>query len=135
MGTEEDVIVGTYTKAKDFQPVIANINDVRLPGGPWTRAQFTVTAGLMLFLLWTRSLWAHFGFLVNVLLAVGIPVFVGWLARAQKIEGRDPLGYFLGLFSLFTAPGRGIVQGKPWRSPRPRRLGGKAFYGNPGRWS
>ncbi|MER6312335.1 hypothetical protein ABT237_00990 [Streptomyces sp. NPDC001581] len=67
----------------------------------------------------TRDLWAHFG-AMNFLLMALIPWGLAWVLRYARLDGRDPARAVRSLFIYSSTPAQGRLAGKPQRVARPR---------------
>ncbi|GHE13802.1 hypothetical protein [Streptomyces alanosinicus] len=113
-----DTLVGRcYTKARRHPLVIGRWpGGGVLWGGPYSVPQLIVMVGSFVALILFRSLWAHFGVVLNVMFAFAVPYALGWTVRRLNVDGRNPLaaaGSFLG---LLTAPAAGRLGGRPLKT-------------------
>lgn len=65
---------------------------------------------------------------VTIMLAVGLPLLLGWVVRRTRIEGRSLPRYLLGRLSLFWVPKLGQVRGRPHRYGKAARPGAAWIY-------
>lgn len=79
----------SYTHSRRFPLVIGNIQGLQLRI-PWTPAQLGIAVGTWIALALGRDLWGHLTPLGNALVFLGLPPFLAWKARANRIEGRAP---------------------------------------------
>jgi hypothetical protein len=121
----EPIACRVYTHARRHPIVIGNIQGLRIP--PVTPAQLGLLVGGVVFLAVTRTLWAHFGAVVNVLVLLGVPLGLAWSARAVRMEGRAPWRAALGWLQLFGTPSEGECLGRRVRRPRTVRYRGRTW--------
>jgi hypothetical protein len=118
--SEEELIGPSYTRARKHPLVIGKLPGAgRLPGGPYTITQvmtMVITFGLLVM---TKDLWAHFGVL-NFLLMALTPWGLAWMLRYARLDGRDPARAVRSLLIYSSAPAQGRLAGKPQRVTRPR---------------
>ncbi|MEU5137037.1 hypothetical protein [Streptomyces californicus] len=117
---EEELIGHSYTRARKHPLVIGKLPGAgRIPGGPYTITQvmtMVITFGLLVL---TRGLWAHFGAMNFVLMALA-PWGLAWVLRYARLDGRDPARAVRSLFIYSSTPAQGRLAGKPQRAARPR---------------
>jgi hypothetical protein len=70
-------------------------------------------------LVMTRDLWAHFGAMNFILMAL-IPWGLAWVLRYARLDGRDPARAVRSLLIYSSTPAQGRLAGKPQRVARPR---------------
>lgn len=118
-----DVLVGRcYTRARRHPLVIGRWpGGGVLWGGPYSVPQLVVMAGSFVALLLFRPVWAHFGFVLNVLLAFGVPYALGLTVRRLNVDGRNPLVAVGSVLGLLAAPSTGRLGGRPVKGLDRRR--------------
>lgn len=81
-----------YTAARRFPQLIGRTPDgTKLPFGPYTVVQIGV-AGVTAIVLWnTTAVWARFGLIANVVVAVGLVFAAVWSAGRLPPGLRNPL--------------------------------------------
>jgi hypothetical protein len=99
-----------YTQGRRHPIVIGNIQGLRIP--PVTPAQLFVGVAALVLLIATQSLWAHFGWAVNGMMLIALPLGLAFAARALRIEGRAPWRAGLGWANLVLAPRNGRRLGR-----------------------
>ncbi|KOT46840.1 hypothetical protein ADK41_01365 [Streptomyces caelestis] len=118
--SEEELIGHSYTRARKHPLVIGKLPGAgRLPGGPYTITQvmtMVITFGLLVM---TKDLWAHFGAMNFILMAL-IPWGLAWVLRYARLDGRDPARAVRSLLIYSSTPAQGRLAGKPQRVARPR---------------
>jgi hypothetical protein len=120
-GAEDEVIeCQTYTHARRFPLVVGQIGGYYLPV-PWTPAQLIVAIGSLLLLVWSRSVWAHFGVIGNVMILLGLPLLLSWLVRHLRIEGRSTTRAIAGFVRYLARSRSGRMHGRPVVQPRAHR--------------
>lgn len=97
-----------------------------LPLGPYTLTQLAILVGSIIVLVKTRIVWAHFGPL-NLVIGVGLPVVLTYVARRTRLEGRDPVRALLAGATYLLQPRAGYLRGRAWRAPAPVRTPGRGF--------
>ena len=118
--SEEELIGHSYTRARKHPLVIGTLPGAgRLPGGPYTITQVMTMVISFGLLVMTRDLWAHFGAMNFVLMAL-IPWGLAWVLRYARLDGRDPARAVRSLFIYSSTPAQGRLAGKPQRVARPR---------------
>ncbi|WP_327740611.1 conjugal transfer protein (plasmid) [Streptomyces nojiriensis] len=118
--SEEELIGHSYTRARKHPLVIGKLPGAgRLPGGPYTITQVMTMVCSFGLLVMTRDLWAHFG-AMNFLLMALIPWGLAWVLRYARLDGRDPARAMRSLFIYSSTPAQGRLAGKPQRVARPR---------------
>lgn len=118
--SEEELIGHSYTRARKHPLVIGKLPGAgRLPGGPYTITQVMTMVISFGLLVMTRDLWAHFGAMNFVLMAL-IPWGLAWVLRYARLDGRDPARAVRSLFIYSSTPAQGRLAGKPQRVARPR---------------
>jgi len=118
----------TYTKGRR-QPYLIRKwpgSNWALPLGPYTITQLLVFVGSVYLLLSYRELWGHFGHF-NLVIGVGLPLLLTYLARHSRVEGRDPLRAGVALAGLLLQPHTGYLGGDAFRVPGPTRQRGGRF--------
>lgn len=118
----------SYTAARRYPLVIGRIGGWRPPWGPWTIPQYAAAVVVLLVLVQTRGLWAHFPALVNLAAAGGLPLAAGWSLRRVRVEGRAAHRALLGRASLLLAPRAGVSAGRVQRPAPARRVTGAAAF-------
>jgi hypothetical protein len=123
-GTES--LVGyCYTRARRHPLVIGRFpGGGQLWGGPYTIPQAIVIAGSFVVLLVFRPLWAHFGLLLNVVIAVAVPYTLGLAAKRVNVDGRNPLAVAGSVLTLVASPATGRMGGKPLKDLTRRQVRG-----------
>ncbi|MGW7068844.1 hypothetical protein ACWGII_38000 [Streptomyces sp. NPDC054855] len=111
----EDALIGRcYTKARRHPLVVGTLpGGGRLWGGPYTIPQLVVAAVSFALLLLFRPVWAHFGSVLNVLIAVGVPLGLAFAVRRVSVDGRNPLAVAGSVLSVLGAPAEGRLGGRP----------------------
>ncbi|MFF8538427.1 hypothetical protein ACF07B_41705 [Streptomyces sp. NPDC015532] len=118
--SEEELIGHSYTRARKHPLVIGKLPGAgRLPGGPYTITQVMTMVISFGLLVMTRELWAHFGAMNFILMAL-IPWGLAWLLRYARLDGRDPARAVRSLLIYSSTPAQGRLAGKPQRVARPR---------------
>ncbi|MFD8732335.1 hypothetical protein [Streptomyces sp. NPDC059611] len=118
--SEEELIGHSYTRARKHPLVIGKLPGAgRLPGGPYTITQVMTMVISFGLLVMARDLWAHFGAMNFVLMAL-IPWGLAWVLRYARLDGRDPARAVRSLFIYSSTPAQGRLAGKPQRAGRPR---------------
>ncbi|MFD8416562.1 hypothetical protein ACFV2Q_33275 [Streptomyces sp. NPDC059650] len=118
--SEEELIGRSYTRARKHPLVIGKLPGAgRLPGGPYTITQVMTMVCSFGLLVMTRDLWAHFG-AMNFLLMALIPWGLAWVLRYARLDGRDPARAVRSLLIYSSTPAQGRLAGKPQRVTRPR---------------
>ncbi|MCX4673670.1 hypothetical protein OG453_44755 [Streptomyces sp. NBC_01381] len=111
---EETLIGRCYTKARRHPLVIGTFpGGGRLWGGPYTIPQLAVAAASFALLLLFRPLWAHFGAVGNVLIAVAVPISLAFAVRRVSVDGRNPLAVAGSVLSVLGSPAEGRLGGRP----------------------
>ncbi|MEU2770746.1 MULTISPECIES: hypothetical protein [Streptomyces] len=121
MSASEEQLVGhSYTRARRHPLVIGKLPGAgRLPGGPYTITQVMTMVISFGLLVMTRDLWAHFGAMNFILMAL-IPWGLAWVLRYARLDGRDPARAVRSLLIYSSTPAQGRLAGKPQRAARPR---------------
>lgn len=111
----EDALIGRcYTKARRHPLVVGTLpGGGRLWGGPYTIPQLVVAAASFALLLLFRPVWAHFGGVLNVLIAVGVPLGLAFAVRRVSVDGRNPLAVAGSVLSVLGSPAEGRLGGRP----------------------
>lgn len=111
----EDALIGRcYTKARRHPLVVGTLpGGGRLWGGPYTIPQLIVAAASFALLLLFRPVWAHFGSVLNVLIAVGVPLGLAFGVRRVSVDGRNPLAVAGSVLSVLGSPADGRLGGRP----------------------
>lgn len=118
--SEEELTGHSYTRARKHPLVIGKLPGAgRLPGGPYTITQVMTMVISFGLLVLTRELWAHFGAMNFILMAL-IPWGLAWVLRYARLDGRDPARAVRSLFIYSSTPAQGRLAGKPQRVARPR---------------
>ncbi|MFI8007797.1 hypothetical protein [Streptomyces sp. NPDC086010] len=118
--SEEELIGHSYTRARKHPLVIGKLPGAgRLPGGPYTITQVMTMVISFGLLVMTRSLWAHFGAMNFILMAL-IPWGLAWVLRYARLDDRDPARAVRSLLIYSSTPAQGRLAGKPQRVARPR---------------
>ncbi|MEU0214106.1 hypothetical protein ABZ281_02920 [Streptomyces sp. NPDC006265] len=118
--SEEELTGHSYTRARKHPLVIGKLPGAgRLPGGPYTITQVMTMVISFGLLVMTRELWAHFGAMNFILMAL-IPWGLAWVLRYARLDGRDPARAVRSLFIYSSTPAQGRLAGKPQRVARPR---------------
>ncbi|MBT1187888.1 hypothetical protein HET69_28855 [Streptomyces sp. CJ_13] len=118
--SEEELIGHSYTRARRHPLVIGKLPGAgRLPGGPYTITQVMTMVISFGLLVMTRDLWAHFGAMNFILMAL-IPWGLAWVLRYARLDGRDPARAVRSLLIYSSTPAQGRLAGKPQRVARPR---------------
>jgi 3-oxoacyl-[acyl-carrier protein] reductase len=118
--SEEELIGHSYTRARKHPLVIGKLPGAgRLPGGPYTITQVMTMVISFGLLVMTRGLWAHFGAMNFILMAL-IPWGLAWVLRYARLDGRDPARAVRSLLIYSSTPAQGRLAGKPQRVARPR---------------
>ncbi|MFJ9968414.1 hypothetical protein [Streptomyces avermitilis] len=118
--SEEELIGHSYTRARKHPLVIGKLPGAgRLPGGPYTITQVMTMVISFGLLVMTRELWAHFGAMNFILMAL-IPWGLAWVLRYARLDGRDPARAVRSLLIYSSTPAQGRLAGKPQRAARPR---------------
>jgi len=118
--SEEELIGHSYTRARKHPLVIGKLPGAgRLPGGPYTITQVMTMVISFGLLVMTRELWAHFGAMNFILMAL-IPWGLAWVLRYARLDGRDPARAVRSLLIYSSTPAQGRLAGKPQRVARPR---------------
>ncbi|MFG2437877.1 hypothetical protein [Streptomyces sp. NPDC048508] len=122
--TGTDVLVGyCYTRARRHPLVIGRFpGGGQMWGGPYTIPQAIVIAGTFTVLLMFRPIWAHFGLLLNVAIAVGVPYTLGMVVKRINVDGRNPLAVASSVVSLMANPSTGRMRGRPLKDLTRRPL-------------
>lgn len=113
----------SYTHARRHSFVAGKVGGSSLPilivsGGETTvtAAQFVTVIAVFLVLLATRTVWAHFGHVLDTAIFLGSPIVAGRLIRHTTIEGRSPFAAGLGLAQLgWMRLAGGVHRGRRWR--------------------
>ncbi|MFC7986517.1 hypothetical protein [Streptomyces sp. NPDC057336] len=118
--SEEELVGHSYTRARRHPLVIGKLPGAgRLPGGPYTITQVMTMVISFGLLVMTRDLWAHFGAMNFILMAL-IPWGLAWVLRYARLDGRDPARAVRSLLIYSSTPAQGRLAGKPQRAARPR---------------
>ncbi|WP_331731754.1 hypothetical protein [Streptomyces sp. NBC_00073] len=118
--SEEELIGHSYTRARKHPLVIGKLPGAgRLPGGPYTITQVMTMVCSFGLLVMTRDLWAHFGAMNFILMAL-IPWGLAWVLRYARLDGRDPARAVRSLLIYSSTPSQGRLAGKPQQVARPR---------------
>ncbi|WP_331729377.1 conjugal transfer protein (plasmid) [Streptomyces avidinii] len=118
--SEEELIGHSYTRARKHPLVIGKLPGAgRLPGGPYTITQVMTMVCSFGLLVMTRDLWAHFGAMNFIVMAL-IPWGLAWVLRYARLDGRDPARAVRSLLIYSSTPAQGRLAGKPQRVARPR---------------
>ncbi|GAA1923652.1 hypothetical protein [Streptantibioticus ferralitis] len=120
----------TYTKARRRTKVTGQWpGGGYLPFGPYTNTQLGVMVGSFALLAVVMYVADPFGWLVDLVLLVGVPVALGFAVRTVQVQGRNPLLAAASAVLLLTAPERGRLHGRPVKRLRPTRLEGLVTIG------
>lgn len=112
-GKDERLVGRSYTRARKHRMVIGHFpGGGRLWGGPYTVPQLIVMTVSFILLMVFRPLWAHFGMIVNVLVAVLVPYALALAVRRIHVDSRSPLAVVGSVFGLLAAPTEGRIGGK-----------------------
>ncbi|MFE9121518.1 hypothetical protein [Streptomyces sp. NPDC007172] len=118
--SEEELVGHSYTRARRHPLVIGKLPGAgRLPGGPYTITQVMTMVISFGLLVLTRQLWARFGAMNFILMAL-IPWGLAWVLRYARLDGRDPARAVRSLLIYSSTPAQGRLAGKPQRVARPR---------------
>ncbi|MFJ5035539.1 hypothetical protein ACIQB5_47805 [Streptomyces sp. NPDC088560] len=119
-----DTLVGRcYTKARRHPLVIGRWpGGGVLWGGPYTVPQLIVMVGSFVALILFRPIWAHFGVVLNVMIAFAVPYALGWTVRRLSVDGRNPLAATASVLGLLAAPSAGRLGGRPLKTLNRARL-------------
>lgn len=111
-----------FTSARRHPNVIGVIGGWALPW-PVTPTQLGVLIGTFLVLLKTKAVWGAVlpGFATLTILG-GLPLAAAWAVRYFRIEGRSPMRAAAGALAYLVRPRAGVLQGRAYRCPPPRRL-------------
>ena len=109
-----DTLVGRcYTKARRHPLVVGRWpGGGVLWGGPYSVPQLIVMVGSFVALMVFRPVWAHFGFVLNVMVAFAVPYALGWTVRRLNVDGRNPLAAAGSALGLLAAPSAGRLGGR-----------------------
>ncbi len=115
-----------YTAARRFPQLIGRTPDgTKLPFGPYTVVQMAV-GGVALVVLWnTTGLWARFGLIANIVVAISLLFAAVWSAGRLPPGLRNPLvivGGWLKAAERSLGSGRAVAL---VRLPKPRVAGGQ----------
>ncbi|MFD4482802.1 hypothetical protein ACFWPU_42775 [Streptomyces sp. NPDC058471] len=126
-GAEEALVGRCYTKARRHPLVVGTLpGGGRLWGGPYTIPQLVVAAASFALLLLFRPLWAHFGGVLNVLIAVGVPLGLAFAVRRVSVDGRNPLAVAGSVLGVLGSPAEGRLGGRPVKTlTRKRPVSGR----------
>ncbi|MCO6748869.1 hypothetical protein KQH21_11915 [Streptomyces sp. IpFD-1.1] len=115
---DPDILIGRcYTYARRFPLVMGRLpGGGRLWGGPYTIPQAIVIVTTAILLITTQDVWARFGVLGNVAIAVGLPFGLGLVVRRMRIDGRHPFAVLTSMLGLIGAPSAGRIGGRPLRA-------------------
>ncbi|WP_327434790.1 hypothetical protein [Streptomyces sp. NBC_01236] len=109
-----DLVGRCYTHARRHPLVIGRFpGGGRLWGGPYTIPQAIVIVTSFVLLMVFRPLWAHFGLLLNVVIAFAVPYALGFVVRKVNVDGRNPLAVAGSVLGLMAAPSTGRMGGRP----------------------
>jgi hypothetical protein len=118
----ETLVGRCYTKARRHPLVVGTLpGGGRLWGGPYTIPQLVVAAASFALLLLFRPVWAHFGSVLNVLIAVGVPLALVFAVRRVSVDGRNPLAVAGSVLSVLGSPAEGRLGGRPVKALARRR--------------
>lgn len=119
----EHDVVRWYTRARRFPQLIGRTHDgTRIPGGPYTYAQF-IAGFVMVFIgVNTMSVWGRFDTLTNAGLLFGVSYAAVWLIGRVPVGSRNPLSVVGGFARAINRPRLGTVRGRPPRVRRPHRV-------------
>ncbi|MGW1364741.1 hypothetical protein ACWCQP_45965 [Streptomyces chartreusis] len=117
-GERQDVLAGRcYTHARRHPLVIGKFpGGGRLWGGPYTIPQALVMVGTFIVLILFQQVWAHFGLLLNALIAFALPYGLGFAVRKVNVDGRNPLAVAGSMLGLMASPATGRMGGRPLKS-------------------
>ncbi|MGF0118761.1 hypothetical protein ACQFYA_20910 [Promicromonospora sp. Marseille-Q5078] len=112
-----------FTRARRIPILIGRAHDgSRIPGGPYTIGQ-VIAAAIALFVMWkTATLWAHFGWVTNATVFIGVVAGVVILVGKLPRGGRNPLSWAAGFLALYLRTPGGTVGGRPLRVTPPRKV-------------
>ncbi|MFJ2774701.1 hypothetical protein [Streptomyces sp. NPDC087300] len=115
---ERDVLVGRcYTKARRHPLVIGRFpGGGRLWGGPYTIPQLVVLVGSFVVLILFQPVWAHFGWVLNIVIAVGVPFALSFAVRRVSVDGRNPLAVAGSVLGVLAGPAQGRLGGRPLKA-------------------
>lgn len=115
----------SYTFARKYPKLIGRIrsgigNDRgwTIPGGPYSPLQIGTFVVALIILIWTRSLWAHFG-PINLAVYLGVPVSLAFVVRHLQIENRPPYRFLIGFLKYVAGRNHGTRNGRRVQEPRP----------------
>jgi hypothetical protein len=96
-----------YTKARRIPTLIGKMpSGGKIWGGPYTMTQ-GVVGGVAGLVMWkTSALWAHFGALMNIVVAAGIVYGLIWSAGKIPATGRNPFTWAMSAMNVSTRPGQ-----------------------------
>ncbi|MFF3113536.1 hypothetical protein ACFVSN_30625 [Kitasatospora sp. NPDC057904] len=121
---DEDVLVGRcYTRARR-SPVVVGVvpggggRNLRLAGGPYTVTQLGTMVVSVVVLVLARPVWGGHG-VADLAVLAGVPFGAAFALRHLHIDGRNPLAAAASVVMLLSAPGAGLLRGRPVRPVRP----------------
>lgn len=118
-------VVRMYTSARRFPKLIGRFPDGRpVPFGPYTLPQLGGGFAALVLLYFTRPVWAHFGGILNIALAVMVTIGVIWGLGKLNQSGRSHLSRLGGLGRALSRTPSHRVDGRMLRIRGPHAVGG-----------
>lgn len=119
----ERQVVKWYTRSRKFPQLIGRTHDgTRIPGGPYTPAQFIAAAAIAVVAVNTTDVWARFGMVTNIAILITAGYGTVWLLGRIPLAARNPVSAIFGAARAMSRPKLGTLRGRPVRIRRPRRV-------------
>lgn len=120
---EAPQVVKWFTRARKFPQLVGKTHDGKaIWGGPYTFTQVFAVVGILLLASRTTTVWAHFGFVGNILTAAGVAYATAWALGRLPVGARNPVWVVLGTLRSVNSPTTGRLAGKPIRIAKPHRV-------------
>jgi hypothetical protein len=131
-GGDDHIVCATYTHARRHPLVLGKIAGWT-PPFQLSVPQVLVLLGVFWLEMQTWHLWgALLPRSLQAVVAIGLPIGLGWIVRKARVEGRSLPRAVVGWVSLLTSPRWGKAAGRPYRLARPVALGRYRMYVAPG---
>lgn len=111
-----------FTRARKFPQLVGKTHDGKtIWGGPYTFTQVFTFVAILVVASKTSALWAKFGLLGNITVAVGLAYGVTWALGRLPVGARNPVSVVMGVGRALTCPSAGRLRGRPIHIAKPHR--------------